>query len=140
MDEGVFMTIISVLLFSLIFADNHRKTIIAIIAAMFGGALIYRGFVLGVGVLSSVDSVFDTLTDPFAILFLGFCFWGLWHLGSLISKLIIKVPTDYSEYPIFRHIVAPICVSLVIYYLTGSPTFTFISVPILGFITASIGI
>ena len=69
--------------------------------------------------------------------------FSLWYLGKMIGVKVFKFrgyQTSNAFRFILKNIVAPVVVSLIIYTLIGETTLTFISIPIVGMISASIGI
>jgi len=67
---------------------------------------------------------------------------SLWMTGRLLASKITNVKVISPSFKGFflKNILAPIIVSLVVYAITGNPSITFISIPIFGALSATLGI
>lgn len=107
--------------------------------------------VLGAGYLSLAVFGFDYyLGDKFLFdkykteLFFAILLGGnsLWMTGRLLASKFTNatVISPTIKGFILKNIVAPIIVSLAVYAITGNPSITFLSIPIIGAVSATIGI
>ena len=101
-------------------------------------------------IIQNYDTIIDDINngkEPLvSIVGLSIWLWIFvrWVVINIIKKENIKLPKGIGQAKafeiLFKTIIAPIIVSLIIYFFTGQPTLTIVSVPIIGIISASINI
>lgn len=67
---------------------------------------------------------------------------SLWLTGRLVASKIktIEANTHSIKMIVLKNIISPIIVSVVVFSLTGSTGITLVSIPIFGFLSASLGV